>query len=60
MSNANANPNDYKQYPNACVFSIPIVLQIPIQLQPEVSSAPTTCVLPNGYHKQYQPTSGSN
>lgn len=37
---------------NACVFSIPIILHLPIQLQPEVSSAPTTCVMPNGYTKQ--------
>lgn len=40
------------EYNNACVFSIPIILHLPIQLQPEVSSAPTTCVMPNGYAKQ--------
>lgn len=57
-----SNPQDYKQYPNACVFSIPIVLHIPIQLQPEVSSAPTTCVMPNGYNSnpKQQLKSGSN
>jgi hypothetical protein len=56
-----SNPQDYKQYPNACVFSIPIVLHIPIQLQPEVSSAPTTCVMPNGYNSNpKQLKSGSN
>ncbi len=52
--------NEYNQYPNPCVFTIPIVLQIPIQLQPEVSSAPTTCVMPNGYQKQQQSVSASN
>ncbi len=47
---------DYEQYPNPCVFTIPIVLHIPIKLQPEVSSAPTTCVMPNGYQKQPTPS----
>jgi hypothetical protein len=40
---------------NPCVFTIPIVLQIPIQLQPEVSAASTKCVLQNGYQKQPAP-----
>lgn len=44
-----------QQYPNACVFTIPIVLHVPIQLQPEVSSAPQVCVTQNGYSKQQQP-----
>ncbi|WP_143289318.1 hypothetical protein [Brunnivagina elsteri] len=44
-----------QQYPNACVFSIPIILHIPVQLQPEVSSAPTVCVMQNGYPKQQTP-----
>jgi hypothetical protein len=43
---------EYLQHQNACFFSIPIVLHLPIQLQPEVSAAPTTCVMPNGYKKQ--------
>lgn len=43
-----------QQYPNACVFTIPIILHLPIQLQPEVASAPTVCVMPNGYSKQQQ------
>ena len=47
--------NEYGQYQNACVFTIPIVLQIPIQLQPEVSATPTTCVMSNGYQKQQLP-----
>jgi hypothetical protein len=47
--------NQYGQHQNACVFTIPIVLQIPIQLQPEVSTAPTTCVMPNDYQKQPLP-----
>ncbi len=50
-------PQPQPQYPqpqhqNACFFSIPIVLHLPIQLQPEVSAAPTTCIMPNGYQKQ--------
>lgn len=55
-----SNVNDYNQYPNACVFTIPIVLRIPIQLQPEVSSVPTTCVMPNGHQKQQYPVSATN
>ena len=43
-----------QQYPNACVFTVPIILQVPIQLQPEVSAAPQVCVTQNGYSKQYQ------
>lgn len=50
MSDSNYQPS--KVYPNACVFTVPIVLNIPIQLVPEVSSAPTTCVKPNGYYNQ--------
>jgi hypothetical protein len=52
-----ATSNQYGNYPNACVFSIPIVLQIPIQLQPEVSAAPPVCVMQNGYSKQQLPAS---
>jgi hypothetical protein len=48
--------NNYNQYPNPCVFTVPIVLQIPIQLQPEVSAAPTKCVLQNGYQKEPAPS----
>ncbi len=54
-----ATSNQYGNYPNACVFSIPIVLQIPIQLQPEVSAAPPVCVMQNGYSKQQLPASVS-
>ncbi|MBW4600054.1 MAG: hypothetical protein KME29_10715 [Calothrix sp. FI2-JRJ7] len=44
-----------QKYPNACVFTVPITLNIPIQLQPEVYSAPQVCVTQNGYSKQQQP-----
>lgn len=44
-----------QQYPNACVFTVPITLNIPIQLQPEVMSAPQVCVTQTGYSKQQQP-----
>ncbi|OKH55964.1 hypothetical protein NIES2101_01490 [Calothrix sp. HK-06] len=45
-----------QQYPNACVFTVPIILHVPIQLQTEVSAAPQVCVTQNGYNKQYEST----
>ncbi|WP_158632890.1 hypothetical protein [Dulcicalothrix desertica] len=33
-----------QQYPKACVFTVPIILHVSIQLQTELSAAPQVCV----------------
>ncbi len=43
---------DYKDFDKACEYVIPIILKVPILLEPEVMARPTVCH--NGHHKSGQ------